>query len=126
MPARGGAAAAGAMKAQGRLPGSGSNEGAALLPNDGAGLPPRAVQQQWLTPQASFSYEEAEPEVGVDTNVRWINREHYEDKVSGFCKYDPMEWMVTLKFVIGEFMIWPWLILCLRVPHTDPGPGPGV
>jgi putative membrane protein len=43
----------------------------------------------------------------------WINVEQYREAGEAFNTYDPEEWLQTLRFPVGAFVFWPWMLICL-------------
>ena len=44
---------------------------------------------------------------------RWLDVDFYQAANEGFNRYDPMEWLPTLKFIISPFMFGPWISVTL-------------
>jgi putative membrane protein len=44
-------------------------------------------------------------------NERWLDTEFYNAAGEGFNKYDPTDWLATLKFEMTSFMFPPWAII---------------
>ena len=47
-----------------------------------------------------------------DYTDRWLSGE-YDEAGENFYKYDPGEWLPTIKIEVTEFMFWPWMLITI-------------
>ena len=43
-------------------------------------------------------------------DIKWLSTEYYQEALSGFNLYEPLFWLPTISYRVGDFMFWPWMI----------------
>ena len=43
-------------------------------------------------------------------DIKWLSTEYYQEALSEFNVYEPLFWLPTISYRVGDFMFWPWMI----------------
>eukprot|EP00900_Chrysochromulina_parva_P010906 jgi/Chrpa1/19817/Chrysochromulina_OHIO_Genome00024398-RA len=43
-------------------------------------------------------------------DIKWLSTEYYQEALSEFNVYEPLFWLSTISYRVGDFMFWPWMI----------------